>query len=585
MPQRPVAQHLAQVEAVAVEIDVDQVGFAGLIMEPPAKLGAAHLAEHVCELDLSIADRGEGRAGEISDRLARHPAITGRPAREGPQARPVDLHGAREQGSEIAVPQAARDGNAIAAGKRGLQALDGDAAIVAPKRHVEAAGEIAAETRLLDVERERALADLRRLFEHPLGGHVEHGCGRRLLLIARGAEQRIEIDPARGQLAFGLVGRPEVEIEAALQDLRTPGGVNRQIEVGHRRAVGRGFERTLQLHERGRVARAARRRRILRRFRLRDFRLRRFGLKSGVRFRLGVRVGQRIEIGHAHEDGAVIDGGRAEPRDRTVELVGRGAVGIAHGGLHAELARLIHGPGGEANGLTAAFVVVFGGDFVGTGERGRARLAVDVGEHEFQHAVLDDLDRAAAHAHGVEQHVLRREGHGHARPSHIAPVPGAVGGEFEAQRGIDDGELMRFDRAGQKRPHVDLRLERLRLEERLLQAAVLVRHSDVVEFQLRRRQDDEMDLAANLDLAAEQLAGLLLEGGAVVVPVDEERCGEQSAQHQNQQRGQCEQKRVHRYLCLRLGCGRIIPAQSDKDASRFRRARRLIMLPQKSCQD
>ncbi len=54
---------------------------------------------------------------------------------------------------------------------------------------------------------------------------------------------------------------------------------------------------------------------------------------------------------------------------------------------------------------------------------------------------------------------------------------------------------------------------------------LLIGNLDVVESELGRRQQDEMDLAADLDLAAEQLGRLSLERRPVVVPVDKERRG------------------------------------------------------------
>ena len=77
--------------------------------------------------------------------------------------------------------------------------------------------------------------------------------------------------------------------------------------------------------------------------------------------------------------------------------------------------------------------------------------------------------------------------------------------------------------------------ERAGLEHRLVEIARLVGDLHIVEFQLRRRQQHEMNIAADLDLAAEQLRGLGLEHRTIIVPVDEERRGEQRAQHQDQQ--------------------------------------------------
>ncbi len=304
--------------------------------------------------------------------------------------------------------------------------------------------------------------------------------------------------------------------------------MNCEIEVGQLGMVRACLELSLQLDKRRGIYRSAR---PLVRGRCVHGRL-------DLRLSLGLGCCRRARasVHHAHEDGAVIGGCAAKPGDVAVDLIARVAVGIAQGGLKAKLPARIHGAGGEAQVLAAVAEVVIGGDLVGARQRRRARFAVDIAEDELADTVLGDLDRAATHADRVEKHVLWRKRHGDARPAHIAPIAGAVGVHRKAQDRIDNRELVRLDRAGEQRPDIEPRFERLRLEKRLVETAVRVGHLHVVEFQLRRGQHDEMDLAVDLHLAAEQLRGLLLEGRAIVVPVDEERRSKERAQHQNEQR-------------------------------------------------
>ena len=64
-------------------------------------------------------------------------------------------------------------GDAIAAGKRRLDLLDGDAAVMGRERNVEIADDVAAKPGLLDVDGERAFADHARFVQHPVGEQVE----------------------------------------------------------------------------------------------------------------------------------------------------------------------------------------------------------------------------------------------------------------------------------------------------------------------------------------------------------------------------------------------------------------------------
>ena len=62
--------------------------------------------------------------------------------------------------------------------------------------------------------------------------------------------------------------------------------------------------------------------------------------------------------------------------------------------------------------------------------------------------------------------------------------------------------------AGEQRADIEPGLERAGLEERPVEAALLIGDLDVVESELGRRQKDEVNLAADFHLAAEQVGGL-----------------------------------------------------------------------------
>ena len=117
---------------------------------------------------------------------------------------------------------------------------------------------------------------------------------------------------------------------------------------------------------------------------------------------------------------------------------------------------------------------------------------------------------------------------------HIVPIAAAVLAQRETQHGVGDGDLARLDAAPQQRADIEPGLDRLRLEQGLIEASVLVGDLHIVEAELRRRQEHQMHLAADLDVAAEQLRGLRLEHRPVVVPVDKERRREERAEHDDQ---------------------------------------------------
>ena len=258
-PDGAIAEHLPQVETIAVEIHLDQVARAGLIMETPAELGVAHLALDVGQLEFAIAHGGEGRKREIPDRgLPRQVAIPGSPAGQRPQARALKLDGTGEERPYGAIGQTSGNDDGIVARQHRLQTLDGDAAVPRDDLHIETTDKIAAEARLFNIEGQRALPDRFRLLQHPLGEHVQDGRGRRLLALAGRAEQFVKIDPPRAEMPFGLERFAKLERQIAGEDLRAPMGVNGEFELRQLGTVRRRSQPALQFEEGGSAPWAAR---------------------------------------------------------------------------------------------------------------------------------------------------------------------------------------------------------------------------------------------------------------------------------------------------------------------------------------
>ncbi len=337
-----------------------------------------------------------------------------------------------------------------------------------------------------------------------------------------------------------------------------PLGGDGELEIGKLGVIGGGGQRTLQLEQRRLVLRCGEvGRRLLAGGRL--LARRRLPARD-VRVVVGRLVGGSVS--HAHQDGAVIDGLAAEPRHPAVEHVGGVALDVAERRLDAQQSGRVRLARGEAQLLGTPFEAVGGRDLVGSRQGGGARLARDVLQREPRRSFLGDLDLAAADADRVEHDVLGGEWQADATAPHVAPVARAISLEVETQDGIENGDPARFNASAQQRADIEPGLERAGFEKRLVEASVLVGHLDVVESELGRGQQDEMHLAADLDLAAEQLGGLRLEDRPIVVPVDDERRRKQRAQHQDQQCRQREQKRVHLNLCPRLGSERVLTRQA-----------------------
>ena len=160
--------------------------------------------------------------------------------------------------------------------------------------------------------------------------------------------------------------------------------MNGEVEIRKLGAVGRRLERALQFVEQGLVARCASRRRII---------------LVSVRRRVVPAIGG--DIGGAHEDRAVIRRQRAEPGHAAVEQIGGVAVEVAQRRLDAEQARGIRRAGRKSQLLRPAFEAVIGRYLVGTRQRLGVRLTVDSVEGQLRHALLGDLDLAAADADRV----------------------------------------------------------------------------------------------------------------------------------------------------------------------------------------
>ena len=293
--------------------------------------------------------------------------------------------------------------------------------------------------------------------------------------------------------------------------------MNGEIELRQFRAVGGCLDRPLQFKARCLVAR-----RFGRRFAI-------VGSGGGV-FLLACGY----DIGRAHDDRTGESGNGAQPRHAAIDDIARVAIEIAQRRLDAEQSVRVRRACREAKLLRAAPERIGGRDLVRPRQRLGARFAGDVLDGKLRLTLLGNLDPAAADADLVEHDILRGKGQRHAAPSHIAPIAGAVGLEVEAQDGADEGDLARFDRPGEKRADIQPGFERMSLEERPVEPAFLVGDLDIVEFELGRRQEDKVNLAADFHLAPEQIRRLGLEHRAVIVPVDEERRGKERAQDQNQ---------------------------------------------------
>ena len=256
LPQRPLADHLAQIEPVAVEVELDQPALAALQAQAAVELGAAQLARRVGQLELAVADGGVGHEAELAGRgLSRHVAVAHRPAGERLELRAVELDRTDKHRTELAAGEAARGLDAVIAGEHGLEALDRERAVFAGEREIDRADQIAAKSRLLDGDTSVPSPNSAGLAEHLVGEHIKHRGGRGPLLGARHREQRIEIDEARRKLGLGGHAVAEIERELALEDLRMPVGMDGEIEIGQLGALGRGGDRALQFVARGLVTR------------------------------------------------------------------------------------------------------------------------------------------------------------------------------------------------------------------------------------------------------------------------------------------------------------------------------------------
>ena len=91
-PRHVLAEHLFEVETIAVEGDIDGRLVAAAIGEGAGEFGAAQLAARVLELEVAAAERGIRGKGESADAgLRRHVAIAGGPARQRAQLRAFEL--------------------------------------------------------------------------------------------------------------------------------------------------------------------------------------------------------------------------------------------------------------------------------------------------------------------------------------------------------------------------------------------------------------------------------------------------------------------------------------------------------------
>jgi hypothetical protein len=297
------------------------------------------------------------------------------------------------------------------------------------------------------------------------------------------------------------------------------------------------------------------------------------------------RIFGRKGGGDAHDDCAAETRLRLEASHIAFKQIGSIPIRIAKRGFEPEQTVGVACARREAKLLRAVGKNVAGGDLIRARQGRRAPGAVHIVEDKRRSAGTSHLDSPAADADFIEQNFFWHEGQCLTRPTNIAPISGVVLFHREPEHWLEDRDLARFDGAAQQGADIEPSLDRPRLEQRLVEAALLIGHLDVIEAKLGRRQEHHMHLAANLDVAAEKLARLGFEDRPVVVPVNKERRREERAQHHNQHCRQGEQKRVHGSLCLRLTHEHLRGDVAKPGTIWSNPPTSSVMVAQRSCQD
>ena len=139
--------------------------------------------------------------------------------------------------------EAARGFEAVIAGGVALRWSIITASRPGGERRVDGADKVAAEPRLFDDERQRAVAERGRLGQDLVGELVKHHCRRRPLGAGH-REQGVEIDEACRKRGRPFDTLAEIEREPAFEDLRMTLGVKGEIESRQLGALGCRLDRT-----------------------------------------------------------------------------------------------------------------------------------------------------------------------------------------------------------------------------------------------------------------------------------------------------------------------------------------------------
>src|SRR4029079_10453482 len=106
LPERPVADHVAHIEPVAVEVELDQPALAAMQAQDAAELGPAELARGIGQAELAVADGGIRHERKVArGSLSGHVAVANRPASERLELRSCDLDRTGEDRAELALSQ------------------------------------------------------------------------------------------------------------------------------------------------------------------------------------------------------------------------------------------------------------------------------------------------------------------------------------------------------------------------------------------------------------------------------------------------------------------------------------------------
>ena len=185
--------------------------------------------------------------------------------------------------------------------------------------------------------------------------------------------------------------------------------------------------------------------------------------------------------------------------------------------------------GGDAETHLVAIVEIEAVDMPRPQQRPRRHLRRDAVEGQ-RHAglLIGVVERAVLDGDVVEDDLVRVE-----RLAQLhAAEPGDLAGRID--RDVDhrllQGHRDHADFALEKRHQLDDDVEARHVHEAL---AALVVNLDLGEGQRRRRQDDGMGVAFDMDPVAKDARRLGLEAGAIIVPVDEPRHDQRREQRDN----------------------------------------------------